>query len=295
MIYWLRHVTEYRYAQQVDLASHLLHLKPRALPGQRVLSSRLVCRPAPDHHSETHDHFGNVATRLFLAEPHLFFSVSAESLVDVAFAPPPADTPPWEEVRDAAAGDLDAAEFLFPSPLVPEVPEAAEYARPSFPPGRPVLEGLLDLNRRIRQGFAFQAGVTSITTPVIEVLRTRRGVCQDFTQVMVAALRGLGLPARYLSGYVRTRPPPGEARRRGADQSHAWVGAWLGPAGQGQFPGGDRWVQLDPTNGIVVQDEHVLLAWGRDFSDVSPLRGVLLGGGAHSLTVSVDLEPEAER
>jgi transglutaminase-like putative cysteine protease len=285
VIYWLRHVTEYRYAQKVDLANHLLHLKPRALPGQRVLSARLVCRPAPDHHSETHDHYGNVAARLFLAEPHLRFSVSAESLVDVEFAPPPADTPPWERVRDAAAHDLEAAEFLFPSPLVPEVPEAAEYARPSFPAGRPVLDGLLDLNRRIRQGFAFQAGVTSVTTPVVEVLRTRRGVCQDFTQVMVAALRGLGLPARYVSGYVRTRPPPGEVRRRGADQSHAWVGAWLGPE--------LGWAQLDPTNGIVVRDEHVVLAWGRDFSDVSPLRGVLLGGGAHSLTVSVDLEPEA--
>lgn len=284
MIYWVRHVTEYRYAQKVDLASHLLHLKPRAVPGQRVMSSRLVCAPAPDHHSETHDHFGNVAARLFLAEPHTRFSVSAESLVEVDFPPPPDGAPPWEATREAARGSHEAAEFLFPSPLVPEVPEAAEYARPSFPPGRPVLEGLLDLNRRMRQGFAFQAGVTSVTTPVAEVLRTRRGVCQDFAQVMLAALRGLGLPARYVSGYIRTRPPPGQERRRGADQSHAWVAAWLGP--------GLGWAQLDPTNGIVAKDEHVVLAWGRDFSDVSPLRGVLLGGGAHSLSVSVDLEPE---
>jgi transglutaminase-like putative cysteine protease len=130
--------------------------------------------------------------------------------------------------------------------------------------------------------FTFQTGVTSVTTPIAEVLRSRRGVCQDFTQVMLAALRGLGLPARYVSGYVRTRPALGEPRRRGVDQSHAWVAAWLGPA--------HGWVQLDPTNGIVVRDEHVLLAWGRDFSDISPLRGVLLGGGDHELAVRVDLE-----
>jgi transglutaminase-like putative cysteine protease len=283
VIYWIRHVTAYTYAQKVDLAAHLLHLKPRSLPGQRVVSARLLGSPAPDHTSETHDHFGNVATRLFLAAPHTEFSISAESLVDVAFDPPPEMTPPWEMVREAAPAS-EAAEFLYPSPLIPLVPEAAEYARPSFPAGRPMLAGLLDLNHRIRQGFAFQAGVTSVTTPVAEVLRMRRGVCQDFTQVMIAALRGLGLPARYVSGYIRTRPPPGQPRRRGADQSHAWVAAWLGP--------GLGWAQLDPTNGIIARDEHVVLAWGRDFSDISPLRGVLLGGGAHSLTVSVDMEPE---
>jgi transglutaminase-like putative cysteine protease len=285
MMYWLRHRTAYAYAHPVDLAAHLLHLKPRALRGQRVLSARLTCAPAPDHHTETHDHFGNAATRLFLAAPHTAFEVTAESLVEVSFdAPPPsAETWAWEQVA-AAAGALETADFLPPTALIPRVAAAADYARPSFPRGRPILEGLLHLNARIRQEFVFQAGVTSITTPVAEVLRTRRGVCQDFTQVMIAGLRGLGLPARYVSGYVRTRPPPGQARRRGADQSHAWVSAWLGPA--------HGWVQLDPTNGIVVGDEHVVLAWGRDFADVSPLRGVLLGGGEHRLSVSVDLEPE---
>ena len=287
MIYWLRHVTAYSYAQPVDLAAHLLHLKPRALPGQRVLSAKLLCAPAPDHHAETHDHYGNVAARLFLTAPHTRFSLTAESLVEVEFPRPPAATPAWEEVA-AARLSPEAAEFAFASPLIPMLPEATAYARPSFPPGRPVLDGLLDLTRRIRQDFAFQPGVTSITTPISQVLRLRRGVCQDFTQVMIAALRGLGLPARYVSGYVRTRPPPGQPRRRGADQSHAWVQAWLGPGG----PDGHRWAQLDPTNGLVVHDEHVVLAWGRDFSNISPLRGVLLGGGAHSLTVSVDLEPE---
>ena len=288
MIYWLRHRTAYEYAQTVDLAAHLLHLKPRALPGQRVLSARLICQPRPEHHTETHDNFGNAATRLFLVAPHTSFEVTAESMVEVEFvAPPPeAQTLPWEQVA-ATGGGAETADYLQPTPHVPILAEATAYARPSFPAGRPVLEGLLDFNRRIRKDFKFQAGVTSTTTPIAEVLRERRGVCQDFTQVMLAALRGLGLPARYVSGYVRTRPPAGQQRRRGADQSHAWVSAWLGE-GQG-------WVQLDPTNGIVVRDEHVILAWGRDFSDISPLRGVLLGGGEHKLTVSVDLEPESER
>ncbi|MBS7789526.1 transglutaminase family protein [Roseococcus sp. SDR] len=287
MIYWLRHRTAYGYAQTVDLAAHLLHLKPRALPGQRVISARLTCLPRPDHHTETHDHFGNAATRLFLVAPHTSFEVTAESLVEVDFAPPPpaAETPPWEQVAAAAQG-AETADFIQATRHVPLLPEATAYARTSFPPGRRVLEGLLELNQRMRQDFVFQAGVTSITTPIADVLRDRRGVCQDFTQVMLAALRGLGLPARYVSGYVRTRPPPGQVRRRGADQSHAWVSAWMGP--------GFGWVQLDPTNGIVVRDEHVILAWGRDFSDISPLRGVLLGGGDHRLSVSVDLEPEGE-
>ncbi|MBS7811588.1 transglutaminase family protein [Roseococcus pinisoli] len=285
MIYRLRHRTAYDYAQPVDLASHLLHLKPRSLPGQRVHWARLACLPAPDHHTETHDHFGNVAARLFLVAPHNSFEVTAESLVEVDFPAPPAsaNTRPWEWIATATAC-AGTADFLLPTPSIPLIAEATAYAGASFPPGRPVLEGLLDLNARFGRDFAFRSGVTSITTPISEVLRTRRGVCQDFSQVMLAGLRGLGLPARYVSGYVRTRPPPGQARRRGADQSHAWVSAWIG----------DEWVQLDPTNGIVVRDEHVVLAWGRDFSDISPLRGVLLGGGEHQLEVSVDLEPEAE-
>ncbi|MDB5376573.1 MAG: transglutaminase family protein [Rubritepida sp.] len=286
MIYSLRHRTAYDYARTVDLASHLLHLKPRTLPGQRVLSARLTCLPAPDHHTETHDHFGNAATRLFLVAPHTAFEVTAESLVEVDFPEPPpaARTRNWEAIAAAGAG-AETADFLLPTLYVPLLADATAYASTSFPPGRPVLEGLLDFNARMRRDFTFQAGVTSITTPIAEVLRMRRGVCQDFSQLMLAGLRGLGLPARYVSGYVRTRPPAGQARRRGADQSHAWVSAWTG----------DEWVQLDPTNGIVVRDEHVVLAWGRDFSDISPVRGVLLGGGAHRLEVNVDLEPETER
>jgi transglutaminase-like putative cysteine protease len=286
MMYWVRHITAYAYDQPVDLAAHLLHLKPRALPGQRVIHARIRCQPAPDHATETHDHFGNAATRIFIAAPHQHFEVTAEALVAVDFAPPPPPeaTLPWDVVADQAQRGCDkATEYLHASAHAPALAEAAEFARPCFPPGRPVLAALLHLNERIATEFRFQAGVTSISTPVEEVLRLRRGVCQDFTHLMIAALRGLGLPARYMSGYIRTRPLPGQERRRGADQSHAWVGAWLGER--------DGWVGLDPTNGIVVRDEHVVIAWGRDFADISPLRGVILGGGAHHLSVSVDLEP----
>ncbi len=194
---------------------------------------------------------------------------------------------PWEDVAAAArqggAAGWQAAEFVFDSPMAPADAGAGDYAAVSFPPGRPVLAGLLDMMGRIRREFAFRSGVTSISTPVARVLAQRAGVCQDFTHLMIAGLRALGLPARYVSGYLRTRPPPGTVGRRGADQSHAWVSAWLGPT--------HGWVDLDPTNDLVVRDEHVVLAWGRDYSDISPVRGVILGGGRHTVSVAVDLDP----
>jgi len=286
VIYRLRHVTTYAYAHSVDLAAHLLLLTPRSLPHQNVVRSTLAITPTPSHMTEAADHFGNAATRVFLDLPHERFEVIAEALVEVRFPDPPSPTltPPWEEVV-AGARRSEAAEFIFPSPLAPLVPAATGYAAASFPAGRPVLAGLLELMGRIRRDFTYKPGVTGNNTQVVEVIESRTGVCQDFAHVMCAALRGLGLPARYVSGYVRTRPPPGRAARRGADQSHAWVEAWMGE--------GFGWVGLDPTNDIVVRDEHVVLAWGRDFIDVSPLSGVILGGGAHGLRVGVDLE-EAE-
>ncbi len=286
--YRLRHVTRYVYGGTVDLAAHKLHLRPRPLPGrQRVLDAAVTAAPAEARRREGTDHFGNPVTWLFLDTPHPAFEVAAEAVVEVGFpAPPPAEaTLPWEAVAAAARGGAaGAAEFALGSAMAPAHAGAAAYAAPCFPPARPLLAALLDLNARIRRDFAFRPGVTTLSTPIAEVLARREGVCQDFTHLMIGALRGLGLPARYVSGYLRTRPPPGEARRRGADQSHAWVGCWLGPA--------HGWVDLDPTNALVVQDEHVVLGWGRDYADVSPVRGVVLGGGAaHSLAVSVDLEP----
>ena len=284
----MRHATTYVYGESVDLASHMVHLLPRALPHQVVNSAELATTPAAARCTQGTDHFGNRVSWLFLDLPHAAFELRLTATVEVGFpAPPaPATTPPWESiaamVRAGGERAWQVAEFAFASPMASADAAAGAYAAVSFPAGRPVLAGLLDLTARIRRDFTFRSGVTTIATPVTQVLKQRAGVCQDFSHVMIAGLRALGLPARYVSGYIRTRPPPGRVARRGADQSHAWVGAWLGPA--------HGWIDLDPTNDLVVQDEHVVLGWGRDYGDVSPVRGVLLGGGTHKLSVSVDLE-----
>jgi transglutaminase-like putative cysteine protease len=287
MNYRVRHRTAYAYAEPVDLASHLLHLLPRSLAGQRVMSASIDIRPH-GRMQEDNDYFGNRASWVFLDRPHDRFDVTVEARVSVAFPPPPpaGTTQPWEQVAGMARAGGDHwrdAEYLFDSPMAPADPEASAYAAESIPPNRQVLLGLHDLMDRMRSDFAFQAGVTTVATPVGRVLRQRAGACQDFAHLMIAGLRALGLPARYVSGYLRTRPPQGQEPRRGIDQSHAWVGCWLGPE--------HGWIDLDPTNDLVVQDEHVVLAWGRDYGDVSPVRGVILGGGRHSVTVGVDLEP----
>jgi transglutaminase-like putative cysteine protease len=286
MRYRVSHISRYQYGTQVELAAHLLHLRPRPLPWQLIVSERIEAQPAGARRRDSEDHFGNVVTWLFFDRPHADFVVTAESVVEVSYPPPPKETPPWESIvaamRQREAGP--AAEFRFDSPMAPAVAEARDFAKISFTAKRPIFEALCDLNLRIYKEFRFRSGVTTISTPVSQVMQRREGVCQDFSHLMVSALRGLGLPARYNSGYIRTKPPPGQKRRQGSDQSHAWVGAWLGPE--------SGWVDLDPTNGIVVQNEHVLLGWGRDYGDVSPVQGIILGGGAHRLTVSVDLEPD---
>ena len=289
MIYRVCHRTRYDYATEVDLGTHLLHLQPRSLPWQRVIASTLRPEPAPADLRFGTDCFGNACAWLFLETPHARFEVTLDATVDVRApaVPDPAATPAWELVAAAAFGGqgaaCEAAEFLYDSPKVQAITEARDYAAPSFPAGRPVLAGVIDLNDRIGRDFTFRGGVTSVDTTVAQVLRKRAGVCQDFSHLMIAGLRALGLPARYVSGYIRTRPPPGQPRRRGADLSHAWVSCWTGVA--------HGWVHIDPTNSILIRDEHVVLGWGRDFSDVSPLYGVILGGGKHKLSVSVDLEP----
>lgn len=288
MKYRIRHTTTYDYGEPVDLATHMLHLMPRVLPYQSVTSADLDTAPTAARCTQGADHFGNDVRWLFIDLPHAEFEVRLSASVEVGFPAPPeaSATPAWETVATSVrAGGRDiwqVSEFAFASPMAPADAAAGAYAAVSFPADRPVLVGLLDLMARIRRDFTFRAGVTTIATPVSQVLKQRIGVCQDFTHVMIAGLRALGLPARYVSGYIRTRPPPGGVARRGADQSHAWVGVWLGAA--------HGWIDLDPTNNLVVQDEHVVLGWGRDYGDVSPVRGVILGGGTHSLSVSVDLE-----
>jgi transglutaminase-like putative cysteine protease len=290
MRYRVRHTTTYIYADSVDLASHLVHLSPRRLAHQTVHHAKLTAVPAPARLTEGKDHFGNRIAWIFFDRPHARFEVTLHAQVDVEFPPAPAPetTPPWEQVAAAAqsggAAGWQAAEFTFESPMVGADAAAAVYAAVSFPPGRPILAGLLDLNARIKRDFAFKAGVTNVYTQVSKVMSQRAGVCQDFAHVMICGLRALGLPARYTSGYLRTYPAPGSVPRLGADQSHAWVGSWLGPD--------HGWMDFDPTNDLVVHDEHVVLGWGRDYGDVSPVRGVLLGGRRHTVTAGVDLIPE---
>jgi transglutaminase-like putative cysteine protease len=276
VIYAVHHRTHYTYGSPVDLGVHLLHLHPRTLSWQRVIRTSLTPAPAPSRIIGGTDCFGNDVCWMFLDSPHPEFEVNLEAVVEVTApaVPAPDETPAWEAVSRAAFGGgpdgFAAAEFLFDSPMVTMVPEARDYAAKSFPESRPILEAVLDLNARIRRDFAFRGGVTTVNTPVRQVLAQRAGVCQDFSHLMIAGLRGIGLP-------------PGQTRRRGADQSHAWVGCWLGPR--------HGWVDVDPTNGIVVAEEHVVLGWGRDYGDISPIFGVILGGGKHTVSVGVDLEP----
>ena len=289
MIYHVRHVTRYDYQAPVDLGAHLAHLRPRPLPYQKVLRAGVHAAPAVSWRRDGRDHFGNEVTWLFLDVAHAAFQVTADAIVDVEF-PAPADaaaTPPWEVVarqaREPGTGAWQAAEFAFDSPRAPADGGARDYAAHCFAPGRAVLEALLDLNARIRRDFTFRAGVTTTTTRIAEVLRRREGVCQDFTHLMISALRAYGLPARYVSGYIRTVRSKDEIALRGADASHAWVAVWCGDKA--------GWIHLDPTNDLVAHEDHVAVAWGRDFSDVSPLRGVILGGDSHSYGVDVTLVP----
>lgn len=289
----VRHVTAYAYAEPVELAMHLLHLLPRDLtsaagPRQVVRRATLVSDPAPARREDGTDHFGNAATWLTMDRPHTRFSATAEYEVAVRPPPPlPSATPAWEEIAGLGRGDPEVAEFLFPSPLLLPVAGARDHIAGCFSPGRPVGDALREVAVRFREGLTFRPGATTVSTPVAEVLRRRAGVCQDFAHLLITGLRMLGVPARYVSGTIRTRPPPGGVRRLGVDQSHAWVGAWAGHE--------VGWVDLDPTNAILVAEEHVTLGWGRDFGDVSPLRGVILGGGRHTVSVSVDMEPAEGR
>jgi transglutaminase-like putative cysteine protease len=291
MKYRLWHETRYHYARPVTVASHLHHLLPWHGGWQRVIKKTLTATPEPHYSAAMTDCFGNGAGYFLFDTPHAQFTVTLEAEIDVfgQTLPAPENTPAWEKVRRTAQTPpgYQAQEFIYPSPMIAPFAAITDYMAASFPPGRPILQGLHDAVLRMRKDFAFRAGVTEIGTPLTEVFAHKAGVCQDFSHLMIAGLRGLGLPARYASGYIRTRPPPGGTKRRGADQSHAWVSAWLGMDGACN----DIWADLDPTNGLIVADEHVLLGYGRDFSDVSPLSGVILGGGKHNVRVAVDLEP----
>ncbi len=289
MNYRVRHVTTYEYEDPVSVSHHVLRLTPRNLPRQKCSASRISILPSPSTSTTVVDYFGNALTFFALQEPHDRLTVEASSELEVQAAPARdfSRSPDWESVPQSLAGDpseevLDAYQFVFDSQRVAASPELAAYAHDSFPAGRPLLEAVRDLTRAIHQDFRFDTKATEVTTPVETFFEKRRGVCQDFAHLQIACLRSLGLPARYVSGYLRTAPPPGRARLEGADASHAWCSAWCPGSG---------WVDFDPTNDCVPSDSHVTLAWGRDYGDVCPIHGVLRGGARHTLEVGVDVMP----
>ena len=283
------HRTTYSYRAPVAQSHHHIHLRPRAIPGQTVLRHSLLIDPAPVARAEIRDYFGNTAVLLRIEDQHTEFVVHARSTVEMT-AKPPADLgqgAAWEQVaglstRPAAGLDIEVAHYTCRSRHTPTSRQIERFARRSFPARRPVLAGAMDLTRRIFQEFAFDATATDVSTPIAQVLEQRRGVCQDFAHLGLAALRSLGIPARYVSGYLLTRPPPGQIKLKGADASHAWLSVWTPEAG---------WIDFDPTNGVMPAGEHITIAYGRDYDDISPISGVLLGGGEQSMAVAVDVEP----
>jgi transglutaminase-like putative cysteine protease len=293
----VRHLTRYRYGEPVTTSHHEAHVVPRAGAGVTLSGVSVQISPAPTFRRERLDYFGNHTLSFSLHEPHQELEVVGTAVVErsptlmatplaLAVAGAVPSSPPWEEVRAAARDGrspeaLDAFELTFESPRIETGTEQAAYAAASFPAGRPLLEAVRDLTRRIHQDFRYDTTATAVSTSVAEVMQDRRGVCQDFAHVQIACLRALGLPARYVSGYLLTHPPPGRPKLVGADASHAWLSVWVP---------GPGWVDFDPTNDLLPADEHVTVAVGRDFADVTPLKGVILGGGAHQVHVAVDVE-----
>ena len=291
MIYRVSHLTEYRYGEPVSSSQHQLHLLPRASWNQEPQWEELSVDPAPSRRQDRTDYFGNRSTNVEIQEPHRRLAVLARSEIELRPAPPPpSSSPAWEAVRDRVRSsrmpiDLEAYELSFASPYVPGPPagDIAAFAAASFTPGRPIIDAAMDLTHRIHGEFIYDSEATNVSTPVAEVLAQRRGVCQDFAHLALACLRAVGLPGRYVSGYLVTAIP-GQPRMVGADASHAWIGIYVPGLG---------WVDLDPTNDVVPTDKHITVAYGRDFGDVTPLRGVILGGGRHELRVVVDVSPVA--
>jgi len=290
--YQIFHDTCYHYDSPVSLAQQLAHLWPRECTWQRCTEQQLLISPDPTTRRDELDVFGNPLTRLAFERPHDELQVNARLTVEV-LARPPADfslSPAWEHTRDAltyssqplSAEMLEACRYRFQSPYVHLKRSFVEFSESCFPPGRPLLLGVQALMQKIFSEFTFDAEATQVATPLVEVLERRRGVCQDFAHLMLACVRSRGLAARYISGYLLTQPPPGQPRLIGADASHAWVSVFCPVLG---------WVDFDPTNNVQPALEHITLAWGRDFSDVSPLRGVILGGGSHDPEVRVTVMP----
>lgn len=292
MIYNIRHRTVYAYAEAAGFARCALRLTPTSDACQTVLASTVTVTPKPAQSTRRLGPFGETVISVVVNAPHDSLVIEAQSRVE-RHAPSPGLglSPPWEMVRTRALEGADLgpggpAVYLFPSRHTPILPQIADYARQDFAPSRPILEAAMAFMNRIHADFRYEPGATTIDTPVAEAFAARRGVCQDFAQVMICGLHGLGLPAAYVSGYLRTTPPPGKPRLTGADATHAWVSVWCGEA--------EGWLGLDPTNALAVRNDHIELAAGRDYSDVAPIDGVILAPGDQSLKVEVDVIPETD-
>jgi transglutaminase-like putative cysteine protease len=288
VIYDIRHVTSYSYESSVSFARCSLRLEPRSGDGQQLVSHSVDIRPRPADRTVRHDFFGTHTESILIETPHRSLRIDSRSRVSVSRRAPGRTTqgPAWESVRDVAfavtsLGPSSPIGYVFASPLVPVQQPVTGYAAASFPPGCGIIAGAVALMHRIRTDFKYDPKATVISTPLEEVFEKRHGVCQDFAHVMIAGLRGLGLPAAYVSGYLRTIPPPGRPRLQGADATHAWVSVWCGE--------GIGWVGFDPTNDILVENDHIVLAVGRDFSDVSPVDGIIVGSRKQKLGVAVDV------
>ena len=292
MIYDVKHVTTYVYETPVTFARCTLRLTPPSNAEQSVINADIDVEPRPATMAQRRCFFGNVVTTLTIEQPHEEAVFTLRARVDVHRSPLATALPgeTLDAVRAMAAnvGGVDAsspANYLFPSDRAPRYAPAVDYARASFPAERAALDGALDLMRRIRADFRYDPDSTKVWTPLSQAFEQRSGVCQDFAHIMIAGLRGLGLPAAYVSGYLRTLPPPGKPRLEGADATHAWVNVWCGPR--------VGWVGLDPTNAIPAGDDHIVLATGRDYADVAPVDGILFGAGAQKVQVSVDVTEAA--
>jgi transglutaminase-like putative cysteine protease len=290
VIYDIRHVTTYAYESPVSFARCSLRLQPRDGDGQSLVSHEVILKPVASERIHRTDFFGTQTENIVIEIPHRALSIDSSARVNVTrSAPEPGSpSPRWEDVREAAyeSNSIAAsspAGYLFESPLVTIQLPITEYAALSFPAGRDILTGVTDLMKRIRADFIFDTKATEILTPLADVFKKKRGVCQDFAHIMISGLRGIGLPAAYVSGYLRTTPPSGQPRLQGADATHAWVSAWCGE--------GLGWIGFDPTNALVVAEDHIILAIGRDYTDVSPVDGVIVGSKKQKLTVAVDVVP----
>jgi transglutaminase-like putative cysteine protease len=288
VIYEIRHVTSYSYESPVNFARCSLRLEPRSGGGQELLWHTVDFRPRPTDRTPRRDFFGTHTESVLIERPHRNLRIDSRSRVSVARSAPGRDAQSrhWESVRDLALeatslGPASPIGYVFASPLVPVLAAITSYASASFGPGNGILAGTADLMHRIRTDFRYDTKATVISTPLNEVFEKRHGVCQDFAHVMIAGLRGLGLPAAYVSGYLRTIPPPGRPRLQGADATHAWVSVWCGE--------GLGWIGFDPTNDVLVENDHIVLAVGRDFSDVSPVDGIIVGSRKQKLNVAVDV------